>query len=332
MDLRKPSWFAGWLVVVALVMSPLPASAEPKPTRKQLTAQEKQLVDQLEVMTEQHNGLQVRLEQAKRAAKVARDGIARENSRFEEARQQVVKLAIESYKNGSADQATLWFTAENPQASLDQSAAINYLASQGDSRLSRLLQVMQSFSRAQRVAQDRADKVKTLSQESEKKRLRILSTLKQVRGKLDKPATSPQDPPPVIKTGSASTKALGAVKAALSQLGVPYSWGGGGTDGPTYGTDQGANIKGFDCSGLTLYAYAQMGINLPHYTGDQWNSGTRLTKDQLKPGDLVFFHSDLHHMGMYLGDGKMVHAPQTGDVVKISSIEGRPFAGGVRVA
>jgi len=331
-DLRKPSRLVAWLVVLALVMSPLPASAEPKPTQKELTAREKQLVDQLEVLTEQHNGLQVRLEQAKRAAKVARDGIARENSRFEEARRQVVQLAIESYKNGGADQATLWFTADDPQASLDQSAAMNYLATQGDSRIGRLLQVMQSFSRAQRVAQDRADKVKTLSDESDKKRQRILSTLKQVRNKLGKPTTSTQDPPPVINTGSASTKALGAVKAALSQLGVPYSWGGGGPDGPTYGSDQGANIKGFDCSGLTRYAYAQMGISLPHYTGDQWNAGTRISKDQLKPGDLVFFYSDLHHMGMYIGDGKMVHAPQTGDVVKISSIEGRPFAGGVRVA
>jgi len=330
-DLRKPSRLVAWLVVLALVMSPLPASAEPKPTQKELTAREKQLVDQLEVLTEQHNGLKVRLEQAKRAAKVARDGIARENSRFEEARRQVVQLAIESYKNGGADQATLWFTADDPQASLDQSAAMNYLATQGDSRIGRLLQVMQSFSRAQRVAQDRADKVKTLSDESDKKRQRILSTLKQVRNKLGKPTTSTQDPPPVINTGSASTKALGAVKAALSQLGVPYSWGGGGPNGPTYGSDQGANIKGFDCSGLTLYAYAQMGINLPHFTGDQWNAGTRLNKDQLKPGDLVFFYSDLHHMGMYIGNGKMVHAPQTGDVVKISSIEGRPFAGGVRV-
>jgi cell wall-associated NlpC family hydrolase len=94
---------------------------------------------------------------------------------------------------------------------------------------------------------------------------------------------------------------------------------------------QGANIKGYDCSGLTLYAYAQVGIGLPHYTGSQFNAGIHVTKAQLRPGDLVFFYSDLHHMGMYIGNGKMVHAPQTGDVVKISSIEGRPFAGGVRV-
>jgi cell wall-associated NlpC family hydrolase len=81
-----------------------------------------------------------------------------------------------------------------------------------------------------------------------------------------------------------------------------------------------------------MYAYAQVGINLPHYTGSQFNAGTRVPQSQLRPGDLVFFHSDLHHMGMYIGKGKMIHAPQTGDVVKVSPISGRPFAGGVRIA
>jgi cell wall-associated NlpC family hydrolase len=118
----------------------------------------------------------------------------------------------------------------------------------------------------------------------------------------------------------------------LGQLGVPYSWGGGDVSGPTYGSQQGRNIKGFDCSGLTRYAYGKVGIMLPHYTGDQIKAGVRVSESQLKPGDLVFFYSDLHHMGMYIGGGKMVHAPQTGDVVKISPIAGRPFAGGARVA
>nr|WP_276515314.1 NlpC/P60 family protein [Actinomadura coerulea] len=105
----------------------------------------------------------------------------------------------------------------------------------------------------------------------------------------------------------------------MSKIGRPYVWGAAGP-------------STFDCSGLTMWAYKQVGINLPHYTGSQWNAGTHVSRGELQPGDLVFFHADLHHMGIYIGGDKMLHAPHTGDVVKIASMNGRPFAGGVRVA
>ena len=109
-----------------------------------------------------------------------------------------------------------------------------------------------------------------------------------------------------------------AVAAAMQFLGTPYVWGG-------------SSPGGFDCSGLTMYAYGQVGIGLSHYTGDQWNEGVHVPADQLLPGDLVFFGSDLHHVGMYIGNGQFIHAPHTGDVVKITdlSYEG-DFAGAVR--
>ena len=107
-----------------------------------------------------------------------------------------------------------------------------------------------------------------------------------------------------------------AVAIAMQYLGTPYVWGGGAPGG-------------FECSGLTSYAYGQLGIGLSHFTGAQWNEGVRVPADQLLPGDLVFFHSDLHHMGMYIGGGQMIHAPQTGDVVKISPLMSA-YAGAVR--
>src|SRR5690606_24171809 len=114
-------------------------------------------------------------------------------------------------------------------------------------------------------------------------------------------------------------KAAQAARWALTQQLKPYVWGAAGP-------------SSYDCSGLVMAAYRRVGISLPHYTGDQWTAGRHISREELRPGDLVFFYSDLHHVGTYLGAGMMVHAPRTGDVVRIASINGRPYAGAVRIA
>ena len=94
----------------------------------------------------------------------------------------------------------------------------------------------------------------------------------------------------------------------------------------------GASRSGVDCSGLTMLAYSTVGIGLGHFTGSQWNSGTHISQSQLAPGDLVFFYPDHHHMGIYIGGGQFIHAPSTGDVVKITNLADRAgnFSGAVR--
>ncbi|WP_169806935.1 C40 family peptidase [Actinomadura macra] len=122
-----------------------------------------------------------------------------------------------------------------------------------------------------------------------------------------------------------------AVRAALRWLGTPYSWSGGGPSGPTYGTAQGAGTKGFDCSGLTQYAWAQAGIHLPRVAADQYKASTHIPRTQLQPGDLLFFATNpaepttIHHVGIYYGRGRMIHAPHTGDVVRISPFTGNTY-------
>jgi len=98
----------------------------------------------------------------------------------------------------------------------------------------------------------------------------------------------------------------GVVGIAMQYLGVPYVWGG-------------ASPSGFDCSGLVMYVYAQVGVSLPHYTGAQWQMGVPVAYSDLQPGDLVFFDG-LGHVGIYIGGGEFIHAPHTGDVVRIDSL------------
>jgi cell wall-associated NlpC family hydrolase len=113
-----------------------------------------------------------------------------------------------------------------------------------------------------------------------------------------------------------------AVAIAKRYLGIPYVWGGSTPTG------------GFDCSGLVMYVYRQLGITLDHYAAWQFLEGTRIAPQDLQPGDLVFFEPKADgpgHVGMYVGDGKMINAPHTGDVVRIVSIQGRSgYVGAVR--
>jgi cell wall-associated NlpC family hydrolase len=112
----------------------------------------------------------------------------------------------------------------------------------------------------------------------------------------------------------ASSAGAQAAQIALGEQGINYVYGG-------------STPSGFDCSGLVMWAYGQLGISLPHYTGSLWNSGTHVSQDQLEPGDLVFFHGE-SHVGIYIGGGQFVHAPHTGDVVKVSSLSDSWYSSG----
>jgi peptidoglycan DL-endopeptidase CwlO len=129
---------------------------------------------------------------------------------------------------------------------------------------------------------------------------------------------SPTNPPPQFDLPATSPGAATAVRAALSQLGVPYRFAAASPG------------QAFDCSGLTQWAWGQAGVSLPHFAASQFGMLAHVPVDQLQPGDLVFFYSDLHHVGIYIGNGMMVHAPRTGDVVKVSPLQGRNLVGAAR--
>nr|WP_204332319.1 C40 family peptidase [Geodermatophilus sabuli] len=127
-------------------------------------------------------------------------------------------------------------------------------------------------------------------------------------------------PPPTasVVAGAPSAAAGGIVQAALAQVGKPYVWG---SSGPS----------GFDCSGLTSFAYSAAGVQLPHSSRAQSQLGAPVSRAELQPGDIVYFYSPVSHVGIYIGDGKMVHARTYGQPVAVTSVDQRGYAGARRV-
>jgi len=111
------------------------------------------------------------------------------------------------------------------------------------------------------------------------------------------------------------------IKRGGSQMGVPYSWGGGSLQGPSKGVDSGAGTTGFDCSGLVLYSFAGVGIKLPHYSGSQYNLGRKIPSAQMRRGDVIFYGpGGSQHVTIYLGNGQMLEAPDVGLKVRVAPV------------
>lgn len=147
-------------------------------------------------------------------------------------------------------------------------------------------------------------------------------------------SAAPAGNPEHAGAGNASA-AQTAIEAALAQRGLPYAWGGGGSSGPGPGQDPDEGVIGFDCSGLTQYAYAEAGISIPRNSRSQYAELPKVASDELRPGDLVFWGTPatpagITHVALYLGNDKVVQAPQSGDVVKVSDMWWKNYVGAVR--
>jgi peptidoglycan DL-endopeptidase CwlO len=175
----------------------------------------------------------------------------------------------------------------------------------------------------QRLLSTIKDQIASL-EAAEQRRQERLAAQAQARFRAAQQARAPQQAPPLPQPSIQSDSPAeaiapapdarygGVVGIAMQYLGVPYVWGG-------------ASPSGFDCSGFSMYVFAQIGVSLPHHAASQYGMGAAVSKDELQAGDLVFFNG-LGHMGIYIGGGQFIHAPHTGDVVKISSLSDSWYA------
>ena len=308
---------AAALAVMPLV--PGPAAADPAPGAARHVAR---LSNQVEVLAEQWSGLRIQLGSARKTAAAARRAAARDQRRLGLVRRQVARLAAVGYMNGDAYSAMALATSGNPQDVLERAATVHRLSTRDDAVLRRLTGAISTARRARTTAERRVTDVRRLRGQLGDRRARIERLLSGWQDRLTAHAIrrvrSGHKFPPSAVPGSGP--GVRAARAALRMQGRPYVWGAAGP-------------RAFDCSGLVQWAYRAAGVRLPKYTLDQFHAGLPVPRDRLRPGDLVFFYPPtMHHVGIYIGDGMMVHAPHTGDVVRVGPIAGRPYGGAIRVA
>jgi len=323
--IRRVAPLAATAVAVAVLLQPGASDAQttlPRPTLSALVAEAKQLSNQVDSLSQQYDGLQIQIANAKTQERLAKLAAARAQKAMAGSQLAVSQLAAMGYMNQGSDPTLQMLTSGDPSLFLNQASTVLEINNQAGMRLSNLQKTQIASQRAQATAVEEIATVNQLQSQ-------INSKVKAIQSKLDILNSSAMAQAMAIfdQTGSypnivlplATNVGTTALRYALSQRGKPYLWGAAGPDA-------------YDCSGLVVWAFAQEGISLPHYTGSLWNSGMHVSRDQLEPGDLVFFFADISHVGIYLGNGLMVDAPSAGQVVQVQAVFWSAYVGAVRIA
>ncbi|WP_406196162.1 NlpC/P60 family protein [Kitasatospora sp. NBC_01560] len=310
------------------------AQAEPAPTLDSVKEQVDRLNEEAEQSIERHNGFQEKQQRLQGEANRMQEKVARGQDAMNQLRTQLGAIAGEQYRNGGIDPSVQLLLESDPGGYLAKAAAQNQVV---DSQAALLRQARDE---QRKLDQGRTEATATLAQldaagtalAAEKKqiqdKLAKAQALLNRLGAADRAKVNAQENAARASragsrgetpgyTGPATGRAAAVLQFAYAQLGKPYVWG---ATGPA----------GFDCSGLTGAAYRAADVKLPRVSQDQWNAGRRIPRAELQPGDLVFFYGDLHHVGLYIGDGKMIHAPRTGKNVEVLPIDAMPYVGAVR--
>ncbi|MFC9976129.1 NlpC/P60 family protein [Spirillospora sp. NPDC127200] len=313
-----PRWMAAvaGLAVTATLAAPVGAAhaqpAKPKPNAKQAQAKLTKLNEQVEDLVEKYNQVTEDLKAARKKLQAAQKAGKSELAAFDQQRARVAQMAANAYKKGDTGGVAGFVGTGDPQAVLDQQAVFTLLQQNRSDDLSQFLATAQRLRREQAQAQAAFNEVNAKAKEMKEKKAEVeksISRQKKLLAKLgekqDKPGTGSGGTGGSYN-GPASGSARTALNYAYAQLGKPYVYGGTGP-------------SGYDCSGLTMRAWGAAGVNITRTTNSQWAATKHIDKSALQPGDLVFFRS-LGHVGMYVGGGKMIHAPRTGKNVEIVSI------------
>ncbi|MFE9101618.1 C40 family peptidase [Actinomadura geliboluensis] len=298
-------------VTAALVSPPVVAHADPRPTKAQAQKKLDKLSEQFDQEVEKYNQNREKLKVAKKKYDAATKASKEEQATFEQQRSKIAQMAAAAYKNGDSTDVTGFVGSKDPQSILDQAAVFSHLSHERSSQLTQFLATAQRLRREQSQAKAAYDEVKQKQAELKKKKVELDKQVEKQKALVRRlgggsSSSSGGGPTGGTYTGPASGAPRAALDFAYAQLGKPYQYG---AEGP----------GSYDCSGLTMKAWAAAGVSITRTTNSQYAATKRVAKSDLQPGDLVFF-SSLGHVGLYVGGGKMIHAPRTGKNVEVVSI------------
>ena len=341
--------------VCAVTLLPSSSQADPKPSISQVARQLSHLQDQAEVASERYNAATIKVADAQRAYTKTRAKVRSAQARLDALNASIGSLISTLYRSEAGGSSLTLLSAKDPQTYLAQSNAVDSLTRQRADVLRRVQTARQEVATDQLAAKQKLALIVAAKKDADAAKAdidakvaatkRLLSSLKaeerkrvlaaqaaaaaaaQARAEAAQRTTrsttrSPRHTAPKMavprSSGHTSGRAAGAVAFALRQVGKRYVYAGTGPNS-------------YDCSGLTMAAYRSVGIYLPHQSGSQFHSGRHVSSNELQPGDLVFYYSPIHHVGIYIGGGRIVHAANPGEGVRIAGVFSMPYSGAVRV-
>jgi cell wall-associated NlpC family hydrolase len=308
---------AATLIVTGVLLPAGGAHADPSPQdldRQITTANER-----LETLVEERNSVAADLAATRGRAVYARTRVEELVGGLDQARTRVGQVAAWAYRSGPVSQVTAVLGADSPGDFLGRLAVLDQLgrAEQGQiedlaGQLAALRTERDDLDRLLSTQQAQQDALAQLTAQVEQD----LAALRQLRARASATASrSGRSTVDVMAVAPAVSGAAGtAVAFAYAQLGKGYRYAGSGPDA-------------YDCSGLTMAAWAAAGVGLPHNAARQFNSVPHVSRGDLRPGDLVFYYNDIHHVALYVGDGHIVHAPNDGETVRVDDLDLAPIAG-----
>ena len=317
-----------------VTLAPAPATADPDlPDNapdavrqlRELSHRAEQLTEQWHEAKDQLTARQVELGKARSDLAAAAEAAQAARAQEGQFRGQVDQLTNASFQGVRLDQLAALLVSESPQQFLDEMSALDMLAADNQESMEHLVAIRDRAEAAQQAAtaaearsRDAETRAAVTEAEIGRRKAEMDRQVARVQAQLDSlseadRAAYTSEGEIDFVAGPASGVGGAAMRAALSQQGKPYSWG---ADGP----------GSYDCSGLTSWAFRKAGVRIPRSSRAQAGVGRPVSRSGLRPGDLVFFYSPISHVGIYVGGGKMVHAPNSGDVVKVSPIDREEFS------
>jgi peptidoglycan DL-endopeptidase CwlO len=307
---------AALLLPLTLLSGGAGSPANAAPTQASLEAQLERLNRQADQLVEEYNQSKLALKRLRKTRDELRAQASGAEANLAALRTTLGARAAAAYVQGAGNTLAAVLNSEDPASAIDRVQVLELLASHDGDLMDRLALAGQAYdgrkkdlAAAEREAAAEVARLDAKKAEVERAADRTRDLLSQMRARSASP-TSPSPsaaPSPPPSSGGGSGAGAVAVRWALSQVGRPYCYGGAGP-------------SCYDCSGLTMRAWGQAGVSLPHSSAAQYGVGRHISAGELQPGDLVFYYSPISHVSIYIGNGQRVSATHTGDYVRVQSL------------